>query len=227
MPSELEGPGAGQLIDWDRRWPRWICREEGVDVTPDAVVYLVRHGRTALNSAGVLRGWLDPPLDEVGELEAVGLGEVFRGVALAGAVSSPLLRARRTALVIAGTVGLAVEVDAGLADRDYGWWAGTAWRDVERRFGSLDAAHGVEGLVPFAARVIAVVAAAAGRWGPAPVMVVAHDAVNRVVLAGLVPAVGEADGVSQRTGCWNRLECRDERWSAPIVDAVPDDGQRP
>ncbi|MGH2843820.1 MAG: histidine phosphatase family protein, partial [Solirubrobacteraceae bacterium] len=40
-------------------------------------VFLVRHGRTALNAAGVLRGHLDPPLDDVGVEEAGRLGELF------------------------------------------------------------------------------------------------------------------------------------------------------
>jgi probable phosphoglycerate mutase len=30
------------------------------------LVYLARHGQTALNESGVLRGLLDPPLDETG-----------------------------------------------------------------------------------------------------------------------------------------------------------------
>ena len=33
-------------------------------------VYLARHGRTALNAGGRLRGLSNPPLDSVGEAEA-------------------------------------------------------------------------------------------------------------------------------------------------------------
>jgi len=33
------------------------------------LVYLVRHGQTPLNESGVLRGLLDPPLDEAGHLQ--------------------------------------------------------------------------------------------------------------------------------------------------------------
>ena len=39
-----------------------------------ALIYLVRHGQTPLNAAGVLRGWLDPSLDEVGRQQARRLG---------------------------------------------------------------------------------------------------------------------------------------------------------
>ncbi|MFI5100881.1 MAG: histidine phosphatase family protein [Actinomycetes bacterium] len=37
-------------------------------------VYLVRHERTALNAAGVLRGRLDPDLDATGRVETERLG---------------------------------------------------------------------------------------------------------------------------------------------------------
>lgn len=60
-------------------------------------VFLVRHGRTSLNAAGLLRGQLDVPLDETGEAEAAALGKVFRHVPLAVVVSSPLRRALDTA----------------------------------------------------------------------------------------------------------------------------------
>ncbi len=56
----------------------------------DAIVFLVRHGRTPLNAAGVLRGRIDTPLDHVGRAEARALGDVFHGVSISGVVTSPL-----------------------------------------------------------------------------------------------------------------------------------------
>ena len=67
-------------------------------------VFLVRHGETALNAAGVLRGQLDIPLNATGEAEAAALGEVFRGVPLSAVVSSPLRRAVDTARPVADVV---------------------------------------------------------------------------------------------------------------------------
>ena len=190
---------------------------------PEAVVYLVRHGRTALNEAGVLRGWLDPPLDETGEAEAARLGDGLAPAGLAAVVTSPLRRARQTATAIAHAAGVRLEVDDRLVDRDYGEWAGTAASDLTRRFGSVDAAPGVENSDHLTKRAVMAVTDAADRWAPAAVAVVAHDAVNRAVLSSLVPGVGGPDGVAQRTGCWNRLEHNRGRWSASIVDALPDD----
>jgi broad specificity phosphatase PhoE len=191
------------------------------------VVYLIRHGRTALNAAGVLRGRLDPPLDPVGLVEAAALGELFQVVPLAALVSSPLRRAVETSAPIAAATDAPLETDHRLLDRDYGSWAGRTRSEVERQFRSLDAAPGVEPTDTFAFRVSAAFVGLAATRPPGPVAVVAHDAVNRYALAALVPSIGDPEAITQRTGCWNRLECRDACWSALVIDAVPGDGQQP
>jgi broad specificity phosphatase PhoE len=186
-----------------------------------AVVYLVRHGRTELNAAGVLRGRLDPPLDDVGRAEAAAVSELFDGVRLAVVVSSPLRRARQTAQPIADVTGAALFSDEQLIDRDYGPWAGRPAAEVVARFGSLDATPGVEPAEPFGARVSTAIAILADRWSPGPLAAVAHDAVNRYALATLVPDLGNPDRIPQRTGCWNRIERVGSVWCAPVVDALP------
>jgi broad specificity phosphatase PhoE len=108
------------------------------------VAYLSRHGRTALNADGVLRGRLDPPLDAVGRSEPAALGARFRDVGLAVVVISPLRRARQTDAVIMQLTGAGLTVRDALADRGYGPWAGTRASEVVGRFGSLDVASGVE-----------------------------------------------------------------------------------
>ena len=192
-----------------------------------ATIFLVRHGRTPLNAAGVLRGRIDTPLDDVGRAEARALGDVFRDKPLASIITSPLARARDTAAAIANSTEAHVDLDADLADRDYGEWAGHSLESVEAKFGSLDNAPGVEHLDVFVARVTAALIRAADLADASPVVVVAHDAVNRHALAALVGTLGRAENIPQRTGCWNRLERRPGGWSAPIVDAVPHDGRRP
>lgn len=76
--------------------------------------------RTALNAAGVLRGRLDPPLDDVGEHQARALGALFADVSVAAVVSSPLQRASQTAQPIADATGAPLVCDDAFVDRDYG-----------------------------------------------------------------------------------------------------------
>ena len=103
-------------------------------------VYLARHGRTALNAAGLLRGRLDEPLDEVGWVEAASLSELFAGIMLQEIVCSPLIRARDTALAISAARGVEVKIVQEFVDRDYGPWSGKPREHVERRYGSVDGA---------------------------------------------------------------------------------------
>ena len=50
---------------------------EATEPADCTLVYLVRRGQTPLNESGVLRGLLDPPLDEAGRLQAGRLGAVL------------------------------------------------------------------------------------------------------------------------------------------------------
>jgi broad specificity phosphatase PhoE len=193
-----------------------------------ATIYLVRHGRTELNRAGALRGRIDVPLDEVGTAEAARLAELFASVALTAVITSPLARARATGVPIAGSTGAPLDVDERLLDRDYGQWAGCLQADVETHYGSLDSAPGVEAWTTLVARASDALASAAARAKHAPVLVVAHDAVNRALLATLAGADGEnGQLVTQRTGCWNRLDWGPDGWRVLVLDAVPGDGQVP
>lgn len=197
-------------------------------MSPDAEVLLVRHGRTGLNAGGQLRGRIDVPLDEVGFAEAERLGELFAGVELAAVVSSPLRRSVATARAVADRRGLRVETDAGLADRDWGPWAGHLESEVEERFGAADAAPGVEPAGQFLHRIVEAAERLTDRAAHGgPVMAVAHDVVNRTLLAHLVFEGRDPASIPQRTGCWNLLLRQGGRWSAPVVDAVPGDGRHP
>ena len=106
-------------------------------------VFLIRHGETALNAAGVLRGQLDVPLNETGQAEALALGGALN-VPLASVTSSPLCRAVDTARPVSAASGASLVIDERLSDRFYGELAGHSLAQVEERFGSIDHAPLVE-----------------------------------------------------------------------------------
>jgi broad specificity phosphatase PhoE len=85
-------------------------------------VYLARHGETPWSLSGQHTGRTDLPLTERGERQAHVLGERLRGLNFATVFMSPSQRARRTA-ELAGFGALA-EVDADLAEWDYGQYEG-------------------------------------------------------------------------------------------------------
>lgn len=182
-------------------------------------LFLVRHGRTVLNAAGVLRGHEDVVLDDVGRAEVTRLGEVFAGVELGRIVASPLRRAVETGTAIGRHHGLSVETDDGLIDRDYGVGTGRARAELAKEFGGLDETPGVEPMAAFRVRVGDTFARLATRAGAAPTLLVGHDAVNAVVLRDLV--AGAPGGVEQRTACWNQFELVGVEWQVVAVDQVP------
>jgi broad specificity phosphatase PhoE len=202
-------------------------------------VFLVRHGETALNAAGVLRGQLDVPLDATGEAEALALGALFREVPLSAVVSSPLRRATDTARPIASSSGAPVEIDDRLRDRYYGKWAGHSLEQVEERFGSVDAVPFVEARRLLEARVeeafldaIAAGAARSPRGTPSEaqqlgVVLVTHDAVIRTLLGRLLPALNLAT-VDLPTGSWTQLVSTPTGgWEALHLGEIPTSGRRP
>lgn len=96
-------------------------------------VLLVRHGRTAANSAGVLAGRTPGVrLDETGRAQAEALAARLAGLPLAAVVASPLERCVETAEILAaGRPEPAVVRDDRLTECAYGDWTG-------RRLGELN-----------------------------------------------------------------------------------------
>lgn len=165
-------------------------------------VYLARHGRTALNADGRLRGLSDPPLDEVGCAEAARLGAELAYYQPSVVISSPLRRAVATAEAIGAAAHIEVVVDQRLNDRDYGPWTGKPRAAVEAQFGSVDNAPGVEPKAAVTTRALIVFRELTSEYTGPEVVMVSHDAFNTALLCALDP---NPNGVGQHTGCYNQL----------------------
>lgn len=92
---------------------------------------LVRHGRTAANSAGLLAGRSEGvDLDDDGRRQASELASRLASLPVVSIVTSPQDRCRQTAAALAGTGGTRAVprpepvVHDGLAECDYGEWTG-------------------------------------------------------------------------------------------------------
>ncbi len=95
----------------------------------------VRHGETDLNARGAYRGRADVPLSLRGRVQSKSVGRALRGVSFEGVYSSPLVRARQTALAIAaGRRGATVVGTEALIDMDFGQWQGMTVAQVQERF---------------------------------------------------------------------------------------------
>ena len=174
-------------------------------------IYVCRHGRTALNAAGLLRGRLDPDLDVIGQAEARKLADELGRVGLTRVISSPLARAMQTAAPLAAAADIAVEADDRLLDRAYGTFDGTPAASILADYGSFDAAPGVEPTARVVERAMAVLSELIDSPGPGPVALVSHDAVIRLLIHTLAPTARSEQG-RLGTGCWSVLRLDESGW---------------
>ena len=95
-------------------------------------VYLIRHGETLWNREVRCQGITDIPLTEKGYRQARSIAEALREEPLGLVLSSPLMRARETATVIAEPYGLTVETATELKEWNQGELEGLAGPELLR-----------------------------------------------------------------------------------------------
>jgi probable phosphoglycerate mutase len=154
-------------------------------------VYLARHGQTAYNLEGRFQGQLPVPLDETGRAQAVDLAERAAAHGFAALWSSPLLRARETAAIVAERIGLEPIEDARLMETDAGDWTDHSFAEIQARapelfaaFATGDPGFGFPGGESFAEQEERVAAALEQvERGELPALVICHGMVIRAALA--------------------------------------------
>lgn len=99
---------------------------------------LVRHGQSEWNADGRWQGQADPPLSDLGRLQARAAGATIGAVD--AIVASPLERAFLTASAISESVGVGpVLVDPDLMERHAGDWQGLTRAQIDEQYpGYLD-----------------------------------------------------------------------------------------
>lgn len=95
---------------------------------------LLRHGQTTYNADKRMQGQLDTELSAVGVEQARGAAQWVKDLNVSRIIASDLSRARKTADIIAATLGLDVEEDARLRETHLGAWQGMRRADVDKQF---------------------------------------------------------------------------------------------
>jgi len=148
----------------------------------------MRHAPTDWNARGLLQGLTDTPLSA----EGIALARCWRVPAPATSwprVSSPLVRARHTAELIGPTAPVAI--DSRLREMSFGAWEGRTLADLRRDGGEAFFANELRGLdfTPPGGESPRHAMVRVASWlddharADAPVLVVAHKAVLRTLLA--------------------------------------------
>lgn len=159
-------------------------------------LYMVRHGQTEASRDNRFSGSSDPPLTSAGEKMAEQFAVAYAPLPWAAIYSSPMLRARQTAAVLARLTGIEVTIEDGLKEIEYGEWEGLKQDEVMTRWPEAFAywAHDVasrgtpggETAFHVAARAMRVVEAIRSRHQDGNVLLVSHKATLRIITCALL-----------------------------------------
>jgi probable phosphoglycerate mutase/uncharacterized phosphatase len=144
----------------------------------------LRHGATDWNRQGLFQGRTDNPLNEDGLRQANEAASMLRGAGISRIVASPLVRAARTAEIIADAIAVPLTIDAGIIEFDFGSFEGLPVRDLMIKHG-VNSATGLVSILPadgenwdaMAERSLRCVSGWLDRYPGDHLLFVCHDAV--------------------------------------------------
>jgi broad specificity phosphatase PhoE len=187
-------------------------------------LYLVRHGATEANERVpfILQGrGIDLPLSARGTAQAAALATFFAGDRdrIQQVYSSGMVRARQTAAAIAASLGQSAATLDDLQECDVGRWEGMDWESIRREFPDAhrcfaddpDRNPYLEGesYGDVLRRAWPVIDQLLTRHAGERIVVVAHNVVNRVLIAKLLGLeIRRAQGLHQGNGCVNLIRRR-------------------
>jgi broad specificity phosphatase PhoE len=159
-------------------------------------IILVSNGNTPWDKDKIFQGSKDISLDDLGREEAWAAGKWLKDENIHAVYTSPLSRARDTAIVIARHHNLEVLDLPGLADLSYGDWDGVPLKEVKVKYADLyrqweAAPHTVcfpngEPLAVLRTRALATVEEVVQRHQDQTLLFMAHRAVNQVLIAAFI-----------------------------------------
>jgi len=160
-------------------------------------ILLARHGETPWNAEGRYQGQVDIPLSPTGEAQAQALGERLKSIDITRAVASPLSRAQHTAQLALGARADMLLTEPDLQEIAHGEWEGLLASEIHEKDPSRLRAWREEPdtvLMPGGESLRLVLdrswrglaRATEGLGDEDTLLVVAHDAVNRVILCRIL-----------------------------------------
>ena len=181
---------------------------------PTRTFYGLRHGATDWNRQGLFQGRTDNPLNEDGLRQAHDAASTLRGVGISRIVASPLVRALKTAEIIAEAISVPLTIDAGIIEFDFGSFEGLPVRDLMIRH-DVKSATGLVSILPtdgenwdaMTERALASVSTWLDRHPDDDILFVCHDAVMQAIANALCGSY-----FKNSHGTPFRYVCKDAQW---------------
>lgn len=156
-------------------------------------IVLVRHGRPAREAEGRCYGKLDVGLHAEGREQVRTTARALAEVAIVAIYASPRVRAAESAELLANPRGLPIQIDARLAEIDFGAFEGRLYEEIERAHPELYREWmehptrvrfpGGEGFVDMQRRVLAAFDELSRRHAGEAIAIVSHGGVARIIAA--------------------------------------------
>ncbi|OKH21317.1 histidine phosphatase family protein [Hydrococcus rivularis NIES-593] len=197
---------------------------------------LIRHGETQWNRESRFQGIRDIPLNDRGREQAQRTAEFLKDVAIDFALSSPMLRPKETAeIILQNHPNVSLDLQEQLTEICHGLWEGKLETEIESEFPGLlrqwkEAPETVQ--MPEGENLQQVWDRAIANWNdlvkyyanspePRTGIVVAHDAINKVILCyllGLQPA--NFWNIKQGNGGVSVIDYPDGAEGMPVLQAI-------
>jgi probable phosphoglycerate mutase len=198
---------------------------------------LVRHGETEWNRVSRFQGGIDVPLNENGRRQAQQAAEFLKDVPIDFAISSPMLRPKETAeIILKSHPTVELERQETLKEINHGLWEGKLESEIKQEYADLLRQWQVapetvqmpqgENLQQVWDRAIAswnaiITSATLSSTELKTGLVVAHDAINKVILCHVLGLQAESFWcIKQGNGAVTVIDYPHGLEKAPILQAM-------
>lgn len=96
-------------------------------------LYLIRHGETELNAKGLYYGWTDCELSQKGLMQAEDMADILQNLSFDAVISSSLVRAMVTAVIVSGYTPNEIIKDDRLREMNFGAWEGMHYIEAREK----------------------------------------------------------------------------------------------
>ncbi len=148
----------------------------GIPLNP---FYFIRHGETEWNQRNIIMGSQDIPLNERGLRQAREAAEILKNEPFEIIVSSPRLRAQKTAEIIAKRTNKPMLLEEGLVEINWGEAEGTFHDPTKSIFDDTQRPKGAEPFFAFQKRIVETISFVL-RMGKLP-LIVSHGGVFKAL----------------------------------------------
>ncbi|MFA6731022.1 MAG: histidine phosphatase family protein [Candidatus Izemoplasmatales bacterium] len=186
-------------------------------------ICLIRHGETDWNAIGKLQGREDIPLNDNGKLQAEKCALSLKNGNWKAIYTSPLLRARQTADILARILGVhEVRENIDLIERDYGMASGLTVEERKKLF--PDGVYkDIEDWYVLRDRVYGAILRSADELPSDDIIIVSHGSAINSILAELSNHAIGTGKTRLKNACMNMLKYKNQLLSIVFYNKSADE----